>query len=144
MKDVITGVGLILIEPNGRLLVLKELKDKTHIKKKRGMLSIPFETTEGAETPRETLSWLFYEEIGIWPNLLSVAPKEIGTYHFSYNTCSVHVWMFVARTSRAFVATPKDTSNIAYHGWMHPCELLQAEYKRIEVQPILESYFTCL
>jgi 8-oxo-dGTP pyrophosphatase MutT (NUDIX family) len=136
VKDVINGVGLLLFEPQGKLLVLKELQDKPRIKKVSGMLSFPLETTEDGESPEETLLRLISEEIGV---SLALKIREIGKFYFDHDTCIVRICMFVAHTEHVFTASPKDT-DIIFHNWMYPSELLNVTLKRIEVAPILQVY----
>jgi len=136
MVNIIKGVGLLLFEPQGKLLVLRELQDKPHIKKEAGMLSFPLETTEGNETFEETLWRLVSQEIGV---ALAMHAEEIGRFKFFYDTCTVHACMFAAHVQQTFIARPTDT-DIIYHGWMHPTDLLEVVHKRVEVAPILRSH----
>ncbi len=140
MRRIIQGVGLLLIEPNGKLLVLKELQNKPHIRKEAGMLSFPLETIKEGELFEDTLLRLVTEEIGIPIELKEV--QKIGTFDFKHDTCEARVYMFIAHVNKAFVAKPTDT-DIDFHGWMDPNELLNIKHKRVEVQPILNSYLCC-
>ena len=136
---IVYGVGLLLFEPTGKLLVLRELESKPYYNKKAGMLSPPLETIEKGETNRQAVQRLIYEEIGgsveekpcFFESFLIKLSKEF----------SVRLHVYRCNTQKEFVAYPNDT-DIEYYGWMHPYEILElaTQKRRREVEPILLSY----
>ena len=80
----IAGVGLILIhnaeEAKPQVLILTELETKPWLGKHAGMQSFPMETTEGEETPDQTIERLIRQELpGIRQDII-VDHEPAGVY----------------------------------------------------------------
>ena len=132
----LTGVALILIASStGRLLVLKELKDKPIIKKKAGMISFPLETVAPGERKEIAVQRLIFEEIGV-----EVDADPIffgGAFSIIEQTQTFAAY---AVCDDEFVPTPRD-EDVEFYGWLHPRELLcSGNPLRIEVAPIMKAF----
>lgn len=139
--NIVRGVGLILFEPTGKILLLRELKSKPRNGKYSGMLSVPLETMEERETKESALNRLIYEEIGTEITTSPVFFKEFFI-ELSDNQ-SVQLFIFKGTVDREFVARPNDT-DVEYYGWMSPQDILQLDLqsRRQEVALILAEYQT--
>jgi 8-oxo-dGTP pyrophosphatase MutT (NUDIX family) len=132
----IQGVGLILLTPTGDMFVIRERNDKPHILKKSGMLSMPLETIEEGETADEAIVRLISEEIGV----VVLTPTLLDTFHFEYPPAHTsEITVYVAYTELKFNATPT-SDDVEFYGWIQPESLLEKDHKRLEVQPILETF----
>ncbi|MDP3965082.1 MAG: NUDIX hydrolase [bacterium] len=131
-----TGVGLLLFNQEGKIMVVRELRDKPVILKRAGMLSFPLETWK-PQIDRDfsdTLRRLMEEELGgefpcedlrlfgVW----SVIPLTV-TIVFTARYCG--------RTDAKF--TSKD-SDVEVVGWVSPPDLLQNSVRR-EVAPVMDE-----
>ena len=141
---IVHGVGLLLFEPTGKMLLLTELISKPHYNKFAGMVTPPLETIEDGETRDKALERLIPEEIGEDEDGEPI--KIVSAFFKEFliklsDTHSVQLYVYTGTVEEAFVAHPNDT-DIAYFGWMHPRELLQLDVdkRRREVEPILRSY----
>ena len=143
METPIIGVGLLLFL-GGRLLIVKELKDKPQYHKRKGMLSFPLETFEQEKDVdiRGTINRLLQEELGIIDateiDLWGIAPmtfrpipgrEDVEIYY--------GVGTFRGNNNRTF--RPQDT-DVEIMGWQTPQQLLNEKLKRVEVDPILRDF----
>ncbi len=138
MTNTVHGVGLVISNAAGNIMLLQELKDKPYFGKKAGMLSIPFEGIEGLESPDEAIIRLLFEEVGAPIELQPTFFKEMLvqlTEHFS-----VKLYVYTAKCDDSFVGRPFDT-DISYFGWLTPAEILclDPNQVRIEVAPVLTA-----
>ena len=137
------GVGLLLFL-DGRILTIKELRDKPEIKKEAGMISFPIETLEDEDiNPFETIKRLLWEELGLILNqvrFLGFSPNKFNLIPKREDITTLYgVAKFLGSPEYIFV--PKD-DDIAIAGWKTPWELLSAEKSkvRIEVHSILNDF----
>jgi 8-oxo-dGTP pyrophosphatase MutT (NUDIX family) len=137
--QIISGVGLILFEPKGKTLVLRELKSKPHYGKYAGMLSIPLETIEDGETKESALKRLMHEEIGEEiGKKIAVEVTFLNEFFIELSaTHSVRLFIFTGIAGHEFVARPNDT-DVEYYGWMSLRDIMQLNPKslRQEIMPI--------
>ena len=136
MNNEICGVGLILNDGQGRILVVRELRDKPLILKEAGMLSFPLETVKEGEDPGETVYRLLQEEIGI----VNITPPTFfgGTYRIVPHAITLAC---TARIKGKITGAPSDGTDTEVVGWMTPEELLKHPCRR-EVAPIMADYVT--
>lgn len=129
----IYGVGLILHNPTGHILVIRELVAKPEIEKEAGMLSIPLETTNDGEDSYMTLIRLLIEEVG--RNLTIRDVRHFKT--FTVKDTEIRCYTgFCDHAKSEFNPTSDDVEIV---GWMTPRGLLQQRVRR-EVPPILNAY----
>jgi 8-oxo-dGTP pyrophosphatase MutT (NUDIX family) len=135
---VVGSVGLVIFDPKGKVLLLKELESKIHYGKLAGMLSFPIETIEEGETSDQTIIRLVDEEIGVPLNGLTVFNKEFMIQLNGSFTESISV--YVCKCAQRFVAHPKD-SDVEYFGWRWPRQIMKFTpgLVRLEVKPVLGS-----
>jgi len=137
---IVSSVGLVLFDPEGRILMLKELESKPHYGKVAGMLSVPIETIEEGEMVDQTLRRLVIEEIGepIY-SLLSYSKRLMITLNDNFTE---RMFVYVGLCHKSFVAHPNDT-DVEYFGWMPPKAIMDLApgQLRLEMEPILCSYF---
>src|SRR5680860_551748 len=132
---IVSSVGLLLFDPNGRILLLRELESKLHYGKVAGMLSVPIETVEVGEVANQTLQRLLHEEIGVPINgRLSYYRRLYIKLNDAYTEM---VFLYTGVCASGLVAVPTDT-DIEYFGWMSPQDILSLPTGqiRIEVEPI--------
>lgn len=135
----VSSVGLVLFDPEGRILVLKELESKPHYGKMAGMLSVPIETVEDGENNDQALVRLVDEEVGVpIDGTLSFFQELRVRLNNSY-TERMYIYKGVCRL--AFVAKPKDT-DVQFFGWMLPQRILELpkEQRRLEVDPVVKLF----
>ena len=136
----LVGVGLLLFaQDTGRMLVLKELKAKEHIKKKVGMLSFPLETVKSGESKANAINRLLHEEVGINQGPLLIHPIFFGGT-MEILTAIAYTLPAYAVCATEFVAQPGD-DDIEFYGWLEPGELLDL-FVRVEVGPTLEIFLS--
>ena len=137
--EVVSGVGLVLFDLIGRILLLKELKSKIHYCKVAGMLSVPIETIEEGESNDQALRRLIVEEIGV---PIEAKPTFFKELMIKLNgTFTERLYVYTGMCEESFVARPTDT-DIVYFGWMFPRQIMNLPLgqKRVEIEPILRSY----
>lgn len=135
MNEIITGVGLILTNPSGQLVVVRERTSKPAVGKVAGMITFPLETVEEGEHPEKgTLPRLLTEEVGAVAGMKR--PRLLGFYHVTVNTVTI---AYVARCE-SVIFSPAAGEEVEACGWMYPLALLTAALRRPEVDPILSDY----
>lgn len=136
MANIKTGVGLIIkSKKTGRILTLKELKDKPAIEKKSGMISFPLETMKSGERKEETAKRLMIEEIGmlIEGNIIFFG----GDFFIVKNARTLAAFIYC---EEEFIPRPTDT-DVEFFGWMNLNELMNPKaFVRKEVRPVLDCF----
>jgi hypothetical protein len=137
----IIGVGFLLFSAD-KILIIRENKDKPEICKKAGMLTFPLETfKEDDKSFFGTIERIIEEEIGFSTQKI----KKIEITSFAGNLIPnrpdvVTVYgtgvFFGNKEERVF---PKDP-DVDFFGWMKIHEIMDHEYKRVEVAPILKHF----
>ena len=140
MENIKTGVGLILIaKETGRILVMKELRDKPEIEKKAGMVSFPLETMKNGEQKEETVQRLIEEEIGVSINCNVCLTFFGDTFLIVKNAKTLAAFAYC---EKEFVPNPED-DDIEFFGWLHPKELLHPQiFVRKEVRQIISLFLS--
>jgi hypothetical protein len=136
---IVSGVGLLLFDSDGRILLLEELESKLHYCKVAGMLSIPIETIKERETCNLAIERLIVEEVGV---PIAEAPSFFKEFMIKLNDrFTERLFVFMGVCEKSFVARPNDT-DIAYYGWFLPQNILDFPpgKVRVEVEPVLRSY----
>lgn len=131
----IYGVGLILYNPTGHILVIKELVAKPEIEKEAGMLSIPFETSDEGEDSYMTLVRLVTEEVG-----RNIVPRKIRLFG-TFTVKDTEIRCYTAVCDHVVSDFKPTSDDVEIVGWMAPRELLEMHVRR-EVPPILNAYLT--
>jgi 8-oxo-dGTP pyrophosphatase MutT (NUDIX family) len=138
---IICGVGLLLREPAGKVLILRELQSKPHYGKYAGMLTLPFETIEDGETTYDALRRLIHEEIGV--EIVEIAVDLVSFKEFFIELSgdySAQLFVFTGTVTQQFIACPNDT-DVEYYDWMSPQDILRLDprHRRQEVVPIFDA-----
>ncbi|MFC1644657.1 NUDIX hydrolase [Patescibacteria group bacterium] len=136
-KNILNGVGLLLVSAAGRVAIIRELIPKPKIKKEAGMLAFPMETVKKGESDEDALKRLVFEELGLDAESISHFCK----FKDPYVEHSVSVTMFYALFMEEGepVLCPRD-SDIEFEGWMHLNKLLEKNHLRREVVPIVNIF----
>ena len=125
--DRIRGVALVVVSPEGKILILKELQEKPELDKKSGMFSIPMETCEIGEHNEEAIIRLVMEELpGLFVSVDSLA--HIGSYQIV-----PEVWVQLFSMKVANTKLPNlDPANkeVSDHQWCNPREALKLWLRR--------------
>lgn len=127
------GVGLILLNPCGRIIVIKELVAKPEIKKEAGMHSMPLETVRPGEAPREAVERLIKEELG--PRIVVEEFESFGVLRIA-NTRIFGYWGLNNQPYHDFEPVSQD---VEIHGWYEPDEIRQMFIRR-ETVPLLDGW----
>ncbi len=109
------GVALILTNPLGQILTLKELGCKPQIGKCAGMRSIPMETIERRESRAEALWRLVHEELCGLNVELDPAPR--GMY---WVTPTVAATLYCGRAPALDLPTQGCDEDVTEHRWEDP------------------------
>jgi hypothetical protein len=136
---IVSGVGLMLFDFSGKMLLLKELQSKVHYCKLAGMLSFPIETIEDGETSDQALERLIVEEVGVpIPATLSFFEDFLIRLN---GTFTEKLYVYSGVCAKSFIARPTDT-DIEYYGWMLPRKILELPRGqiRVEMEPVLWRY----
>lgn len=136
---IVDGVGLLLIGPDDRIFLLRELRGKAHFGKAAGMVSFPIETIEPNETSFQALGRLIKEEIGV--SMLNL-PMFFKKFMINLNGIyTEQLFMYQLRCPENFVATPDD-DDVEHFGWLLPNQILElgAGRIRLEVRPVIGAY----
>ncbi|MBL7057780.1 NUDIX hydrolase [Patescibacteria group bacterium] len=130
------GVGLILRNPVGDILVHQELMSKPWLGKEIGDYSIPMETIELGETVQSCLNRLLFEEVGEDVVIALHPTKQILWYNILNKGIVV---IFQARFICASNLEPAEKGEILPAGWMSPTKLLNQKM-RVGVREIIQNY----
>jgi 8-oxo-dGTP pyrophosphatase MutT (NUDIX family) len=130
------GVGLVLVNPDGYVFVLKELQDKPIIEKVAGMLSFPLETVELPETPDETVYRLVREELG--DDITIANLSFVGAFHIIRSALTLG---YAATCENDLADFRPQSDDVETVGWLHPQDLLQ-RFIRKETEPILRAFLS--
>ncbi|MFH0952203.1 MAG: NUDIX hydrolase [Patescibacteria group bacterium] len=128
------GIGLILVNSEGKILVLEELKDKPIVEKKAGMLSFPLETLEPPETPDETVRRLIKEELG--DNIIVTNIRFVGAFHVIDFALTLG---YAADCNNKIEDFQPWSDDIKIRGWLSS-EELRASFCRKETEPLLREF----
>lgn len=123
----IRGVALIVANPAGRILVLRELEDKPPLGKFAGDWSIPMETLEPGESHFDGLCRLVREELpGLSADRISLWNAPVGSYRIA-----PRVWatLYVALASTFDLPSPNGDREVESHEWAHPAEVLERQLR---------------
>lgn len=128
------GVGLVVVNSQGSIFVLKELRDKPIIEKVAGMLSFPLETVELPETPDQTVLRLIREELG---DGITVADlRFLGAFHILQSALTLGYTAVCDNPIEDFHPRADDVEIV---GWMDAQDLLQG-FIRKETGPLLRAF----
>lgn len=114
----VRGVALILTNPVGDILILRELRSKPHLGKLEGMLSVPMETSLSSEAAVSTLWRLHEEEL---PGLSLTLP---GTYIGAYRIVPgawVRLYTTIALSNRLPVVSG-ESPEVGDYRWVSVAE----------------------
>jgi len=143
---IVTGIGLLLFS-NGRILTVRELRDKPQYCKTAGMISFPVETFDKNQDRNleDTLSRILQEELGIREadevSILGIVPTILRPIP-AREDIDIHYGLaaFLGNPNRIF--TPEDTDDVEIAGWMKPEKLYETSPIRVEVRPVLDDFFS--
>lgn len=138
------GVGFLLFISRNileELFTIKELKDKPQYSRFKGMKSFPLETFREEDGSAEnTIRRAMREEIGVTSAEVPIFHMAEEVFHPIPGREDIDILygygMFIGNPDRLFV--PED-DDIEIAGWKTIPELLR-QYKRVEVEPILEHF----
>lgn len=128
------GVALIVENPEGEILVLRELKSKPWLGKWAGMYSIPMETIKTSESDKETLQRLRREELGDLEVEIESEPR--GTYQV---VRIARLKLYVGRTKTKTMPNVNGSKEVDQHQWKAPRTALDMWVRR-GVREMLEDY----
>jgi len=121
------GVALIVTNPAGLILVLRELEDKPHLGKYARDWSIPMETLEPDETHYSGLRRLVREELpGLSVERLALDCTPVGTYRI---VPRVWVTLYVALASTFDLPIPNGDREVGSHQWALALEVLDRQLR---------------
>lgn len=117
------GVVLLLF-CKGQLFFIREKRTKPLIGKRAGMLAVPMETMELAETPDQAIWRLLLEEVGL---LGLIELHLIGQISFSATETTVAYKLFiyfgVSELCDPITVNPKDSEDVEVVGWLPVTQL---------------------
>lgn len=143
-KRIIQGIGLIVLTPDKKILVIEEMKYKPILEKKAGMLSFPMETMEKKETPEATLERLLYEEIfgggdiSLEKNLSKPILIDCQHFFFCGGKIKTKLLVYLSKSKIKFTPTPFD-KDIRFWGWENIPNLCRLNL-RVEAKRSLLSF----
>ncbi|QQS61262.1 MAG: NUDIX hydrolase [Candidatus Moraniibacteriota bacterium] len=128
MKKFLNGAMLALkSRETGRFLVIQELQSKKGIKRE-GQLSFPAETIFLGESKESALGRVFGEEVGIDPPKEN--PEFIGKVPWiDRSDLRAEVFVYLAYCDEEFIARPKDSTDVTFHGWMFLDEIISQDIR---------------
>ncbi|MBI2610829.1 NUDIX hydrolase [Candidatus Kaiserbacteria bacterium] len=128
------GVALIVVNPNGEVLVLKELEAKPDLEKYVGIYSIPMETVEKGESEQEALARLITEELGGLS--VEIESKKRGFYWIAQDA---RASLYVGQTDTRDLRCPSKSGEVDGQRWESPREALKLWIRR-GVREMLHDY----
>jgi predicted NUDIX family NTP pyrophosphohydrolase len=117
MDKKIRGVALIVKNPKGEILILKELESNLQTGKQAGMFSIPMETLENQEDDASALIRLIEEELPGFKADIQVKPVSMGVY---YLTTGASASLYVALMPNFSLPVADVNSEVGEHRWINP------------------------
>jgi hypothetical protein len=125
----INGVGLLLLDKEGRLYAIEELvKKRGAVSKNAGDLSIPLETMHSGECHEEAVKRLYIEEVDAHGVIEVTEPSYVGKYTFSEEHLLTSVFLYQSSLIRwqgtPFVGSHGGDEYIPY-GFISESELLE-------------------
>ena len=116
------GVALIVSDPLGEVLIVRELESKPHIGKCAGMFSPPMETSHNGEPDCLALARLVDEELPGLANHIKIDSRRRGAYRV---VRGVWVSLYVGQSQNSLLPTPdKRSEEIEGHAWVLPKDAL--------------------
>ncbi len=134
-RALLRGVALMIVNPEGAILLLQELEAKPDLGKYVGIYSIPMETIEEGEDEQEALARLIAEELGGLP--VEVEPEYRGLYWIApYARASLYVGR--TKTNRLPIG-PQKLGEVDGYQWVSPKKALEFWVRR-GVREMLADY----
>lgn len=137
----IKGVGLVLFDQDGRILMFSTSSVETDCGRTTAKLSVPATTTRTGESDLEALVRLIVDEIG--NGTVEVPPKSIGVFdHKLSETVTERLSLFIGKCGLGF-DVPTKIQDFVFFGWMPPQAIINrpAEQIRPGIEPIISSCF---
>jgi len=124
----IRGVALILSNPRGEVLLLKELQTKPHLGKYEGMLSPPMETCLEGETNPSTLDRLVEEELPGFVGHVKIDGERRGVYRVAPQAWAS---LYVGQTEDLLLPKLDEKSDeVGGYFWLPPKDALTSWLRR--------------
>lgn len=112
------GVALIVSNPRGEVLIVRELESKPHIGKYAGMFSPPMETSQDGEPDCLALARLVDEELPGLANHIKIDSRRRGIYRV---VRGAWVSLYVGQSQNSLLPTPdKRSEEVEGHTWVFP------------------------
>ena len=139
-REKIRGVALIVNNPRGEILILKEFKDKPHLGKYAGMFSIPMETLETQEDDISALIRLIEEELPGFGARIQLEPRSIGHYRIAEDAWAR---LYLASVPDCSLPDAVEDGEVGDYKWIVPTEALSL-WLRQGAKDIIQDYITTL
>lgn len=139
----IEGVGLILFDQDGRILMFSTSEVTTDHSQVAGMLSVPIEPIADGESIETALVRLIVERVGCGKVKVPPTPYRVFTRKLS-DAVTEKISLFTSKCDMSFVAEPR-VQDIKFYGWMPPQAIMNLSAERIRpgIEPIIGSCFAC-
>jgi len=139
----IDGVGLMLFDQDGRILMLSMSEGKTDYSQIAGMLSVPIETIAAGESYDRALVRLIVEKVGRGKVIVPPTFYREFTIKLS-RTITERLSLYTGYCEISFDARPT-SKNVQFYGWLPPRTIvnLPDRRKRPGIGPIISSYLAC-
>ncbi len=137
--EIIRGVALIVADPHGRILLLREFESKPQFGKAAGMRSIPMETAGPGELNVTTLRRLVTEELPGFPPHIADSAQAWGKYRI---VDDVWVELFVTQlgTEHEYAGkAAREGDEVGDHAWFTPTAA-QEEWLRRGAREMIADY----
>jgi hypothetical protein len=138
---IIEGVGLILFDQDGRILMFSTSRVKTECSQNDGMLSVPIRIIEDGESDVEALVRLILEDLG--NETIQVSPEPHGTFaHKLSDAVTEKLWLFIGKCDLSFDIR-SDLHDCIFYGWMPPQALMNRQPGQLRpgIESIVDSCF---
>lgn len=139
----IEGVGLILFDQDGRILMFSMHEVKTNHSEVTGVLSVPIETIKDGESIDSALVRLIVDRVGSGRVQVPPTPYKVFTRKLG-DAITEKISLFISKCDLSFDAR-LSVQDMKFYGWMAPQAIMNLSAERIRpgIEPIIGSCFAC-